>query len=160
MTDHVAAIQRRNRNEIENAEHDIDEHQFVEQASTTAQETNWYRVRYKPCESPKTISRPTGRHQLHEGQNEYGADRDHKIADRSDDRSENVVEHGILEVSRINRSGFGPADHREREVNMATAGNSSVPTGSMCLMGLSVIRPSMRAVGSPRRLAIQACADS
>ena len=27
-------------------------------------------------------------------------------------------------------------------------------------MGLSVIRPSMRAVGSPRRLAIQACADS
>ena len=43
---------------------------------------------------------------------------------------------------------------------MAISGSNTVPTGSMCLMGFSVIRPSMRAVGSPRRFAIQACADS
>ncbi len=40
------------------------------------------------------------------------------------------------------------------------AGNRTVPTGSMWLIGLSEIRPNMRAVGSPRRLAIQAWADS
>src|SRR6266536_1945757 len=41
-------------------------------------------------------------------------------------------------------------------VNAATSGNKIVPTGSICLIGFSVMRPSMRAVGSPRRLAIQA----
>src|SRR6185437_12486724 len=40
------------------------------------------------------------------------------------------------------------------------AGIRIVPIGSICLIGFSVIRPSMRAVGSPRMFAIQACADS
>src|SRR3954463_6717670 len=35
-----------------------------------------------------------------------------------------------------------------------------LPMGSMCLIGFRVTRPSMRAVWSPRRLAIHACADS
>src|SRR5271165_4828911 len=35
-----------------------------------------------------------------------------------------------------------------------------VPIGSMWRIGFRVIRPSMRAVGSPQRLAVQACADS
>src|SRR6266496_3076644 len=42
----------------------------------------------------------------------------------------------------------------------ATSGNNTVPTGSMCFSGFSVIRPNMRAVGSPRKFAIHACADS
>ena len=42
----------------------------------------------------------------------------------------------------------------------AIKGSKTVPTGSICLIGLSVIRPSMRAVGSPQRFAVQACADS
>ena len=41
---------------------------------------------------------------------------------------------------------------------MMMAGKSSVPTGSMWYMGLSVTRPCSRAVWSPRREAIQACA--
>src|SRR5690348_265422 len=39
-------------------------------------------------------------------------------------------------------------------------GISTVPTGSMCLMGLRVRRPSIRAVGSPSLLAIQPWATS
>src|SRR5207244_11931723 len=38
--------------------------------------------------------------------------------------------------------------------NKAIAGSKIVPIGSMCLMGLRVMRPSMLAVGSPRRFAI------
>ena len=65
-----------------------------------------------PCRSPETTSRPTGDTSFTKGQNEHRANRDHKVADRPHDRSENVVEHGIFEVSRIDWSGFGPADHR------------------------------------------------
>ena len=43
---------------------------------------------------------------------------------------------------------------------MTRAGNSKVPMGSMWYMGLSVMRPCSRAVWSPRREAIQACAHS
>src|SRR5581483_9453695 len=42
----------------------------------------------------------------------------------------------------------------------ASTGIRIVPMGSMCLTGFRVIRPSILAVGSPQRLAIQACADS
>src|ERR1700740_2521370 len=47
-----------------------------------------------------------------------------------------------------------------KPVNSAISGITIVPTGSMCLMGLREIRPSMRAVGSPQRFAVQAWADS
>ncbi len=43
---------------------------------------------------------------------------------------------------------------------MISAGNSSVPTGSTWYMGLSVMRPSRRAVWSPSREAIHAWAHS
>ncbi len=43
---------------------------------------------------------------------------------------------------------------------MLSAGMSRVPMGSMWYMGLSVMRPCSRAVWSPRREAIQACAHS
>ena len=43
---------------------------------------------------------------------------------------------------------------------MISAGNSSVPTGSMWYIGFSVIRPCSRAVWSPSRDAIHACAHS
>ena len=42
----------------------------------------------------------------------------------------------------------------------AIKGSKMVPNKSTCLMGLSVIRPNMRAVGSPQRFAIQAWEDS
>ena len=48
----------------------------------------------------------------------------------------------------------------ETPVENAISGNSTVPIQSMCASGLSVSRPSMRAVGSPRRSAAQACAAS
>ena len=43
---------------------------------------------------------------------------------------------------------------------MASSGNTTVPIGSMCTSGLSDTRPSRRAVSSPNRLAVHACADS
>ena len=43
---------------------------------------------------------------------------------------------------------------------MTSAGNSSVPIGSTWYMGFSVMRPCSRAVWSPRRDAIHACAHS
>ncbi len=45
-------------------------------------------------------------------------------------------------------------------VTNATRGSMIVPTGSICLSGFSVMRPSMRAVWSPSREAIHPCADS
>ena len=44
--------------------------------------------------------------------------------------------------------------------SIPSSGTSTVPMGSTCLIGFSEIRPSMRAVGSPHRFAVQACADS
>ncbi len=41
-------------------------------------------------------------------------------------------------------------------VNNPTNGNNTVPIGSMCTIGLNETRPSKRAVGSPRRSAVQA----
>ena len=42
----------------------------------------------------------------------------------------------------------------------ATSGSSIVPIGSMWTMGFSDTRPSRRAVGSPSRSAVHACAAS
>ena len=44
--------------------------------------------------------------------------------------------------------------------NIASSGNNTVPIQSMWASGFSVSRPRSRAVGSPRRLALQACAAS
>ena len=45
-------------------------------------------------------------------------------------------------------------------VTIAIKGKRTVPMGSMCTAGLSDSRPSNRAVGSPSRFAVQACAAS
>src|SRR5713101_9050374 len=42
----------------------------------------------------------------------------------------------------------------------ATSGSRTVPIGSIWRIGFSDTRPNMRAVGSPQRDAVQACADS
>src|SRR5712692_1498633 len=45
-------------------------------------------------------------------------------------------------------------------LTIAMSGNRIVPIGSACTSGLSDTRPSSRAVGSPRRSAVHACAIS
>src|SRR5712691_12270071 len=45
-------------------------------------------------------------------------------------------------------------------LTIAISGNRIVPIGSACTSGLSDTRPSRRAVGSPRRSAVHACAIS
>ena len=45
-------------------------------------------------------------------------------------------------------------------ITASMSGKITVPKGSMCLIGLSVMRPSQRAVGSPSFSAAHPCADS
>ena len=45
-------------------------------------------------------------------------------------------------------------------LTIAISGNRIVPIGSACTSGFSDTRPSSRAVGSPSRSAVQACAAS
>src|SRR4051794_24853849 len=45
-------------------------------------------------------------------------------------------------------------------LTMLSRGKITVPIRSACTTGFSDTRPSRRAVGSPRRAAVQACADS
>ena len=77
--------------------------------STLAPEAN--RCLRKSPARPRYLS-PLRGDEFYESQNEYGPSRNYKVADRSNHRCENVIQHRILEVSRINRSRFGPADHR------------------------------------------------
>ncbi len=68
-------------------------------------------AKLSPCSVPKTICSPAADSILYHDENQYGAGRDHKIADRSDHRSENVIEHRVLEVSRIDRCRLGPSEN-------------------------------------------------
>ena len=45
-------------------------------------------------------------------------------------------------------------------LTIAISGNRTVPIGSACTSGFSDTRPSSRAVGSPSRSAVHACAIS
>ncbi len=60
-------------------------------------------------------------------------------------------------LAQPNRNSGPPKIKLER---ISSSGISTVPIGSMCLIGLRVIRPSLCAVLSPSRLAIQPWAAS
>src|SRR5437588_6340883 len=45
-------------------------------------------------------------------------------------------------------------------VKNAIAGNSKVPIGSTCAIGLRLMRPCKRAKSSPKKFDVHACADS
>ena len=53
-----------------------------------------------------------------------------------------------------------PSRSAARRSPARCSGNSTVPIGSACTIGLSDTRPSSRAVGSPSRSAVHACAIS
>src|SRR5438552_18235828 len=92
-------------------------------------------------------------------ESEHGGANDHEVADRPYNRGENVISHRIAKISRIDRSRFSPSQHG----NSCEHSNEGQEYGSErvdVLIGFSVMRPSIRAVGSPQRFAIQACADS
>ncbi len=150
MADDVAAIQRRQRDQIEHRQHHIDQDRQLKQLGQWARRHRRRESRANPALEPCTNDRQ--RDDRQKGREE--------IADRPGDRGEYVVAHEVLEIARVHRRRLGPAERRESPARSAISGTMMVPKGSMWTMGFSETRPSILAVGSPRRLAIQACADS
>src|SRR5712692_12074927 len=100
MAQHMTAIERRNRYEVEHAEHDIDHHhREYKLAQRDKERICVSKSRALECAEDDLLS--GGRSGLYKNQNQHGAAGHHKIADRPDYRSENVNEHRVLEVSRI-----------------------------------------------------------
>src|SRR6185369_17183954 len=74
------------------------------------------------------------------------------------------------EIRRFARRGFGTPFSETgtgrahpktgSPENARTSGKMTLPIGSRCLMGLSVMRPRSRAVLSPHFIATHPCADS
>ena len=63
-------------------------------------------------------------------------------------------------MARCSPAPASPSRSAARRSTIAISGNMIVPIGSACTIGLSETRPSSRAVGSPRRSAVHACAIS
>ncbi len=66
---------------------------------------------------------------------------------------------GLRRFSQLTGTGLAQPKMNPPAISRM-AGTSTVPIGSMCLIGFRVSRPIISAVGSPRRRAIQPCATS
>ena len=89
-----------------------------------------------------------------------GDQRNHQIAGGTGRRHQDVI--AAMDAAGCARStGTGFAQPISgAPVTIAISGNRIVPIGSACTIGLSEMRPSSRAVGSPSRSAVHACAIS
>lgn len=67
---------------------------------------------------------------------------------------------GFLKLYGLTGTGFAQPNTKPVPEKMRSAGSKTVPTRSMCFMGFRVTRPAYLAVGSPKRSAAMACADS
>src|SRR5437867_12584948 len=112
MPEYMTAIERRNGDEVENSEHDIDHHhRKYKLAQRNEKGIGFSKARTLQCAKDDFLS--GGRSILYKNKNQYGGSGNHKITNRSDYGSENVVEHGVLEVARVHRCGLGPAENRQ-----------------------------------------------
>src|SRR6266849_10585711 len=100
MPQDMTAIQGRDRNEVEDPQHYIDQHKLEHQLAKGDEERIGVRKRGALEYSEHDLSTHR-RDKFHKRQNEYGATGHHKVADRPHDLGENVVQHGVLEISRI-----------------------------------------------------------
>src|SRR5579863_4699896 len=112
MTQHVAAIERRYWDEVENTQDDIDDHELVEQ------QAGWYEsgIRLKGDKSLWNAVNDLlagWRRVFDDFEQNHGRDGYYEIAHRPYDGSEYIVEHRILEIARVHRRRFGPTDHRK-----------------------------------------------
>ena len=86
--------------------------------------------------------------------------RQEQVADRPGGRDDREVAPRRSQVAPVRPAPASPSRSAASPSSIATSGNSTVPIQSMCASGLSVSRPSSRAVGSPSRSAVHACAAS
>src|ERR1700730_14522635 len=98
----MTAIQRWNRDEIENREHDVYYHELVYQQAQRHKKriSVWLRQALRYAEDNLPCGR---RDDFYQNQNEDCSPCHDEIADGSYHRRENVVEHRILEIPRIHR---------------------------------------------------------
>ncbi len=150
MADHVAAVQRWQGDEVEYGQHDVNPHRVIKERcewtadvgspEVAAEGRARIRGTALPIQSPtakavmKLLTGPA-------------------TAVRMSSRTTRLKFRESTGVGLAQPNGGNPN-------SISSAGTSMVPKGSMWTMGLSETRPSILAVGSPRRLAIQACADS
>ena len=83
-----------------------------------------------------------------------------QVADRTGRRDDGKIALGMPKIVGFDGHWLGPADERQVADRMASSGSTIVPIRSMWTMGLSDTRPRLRAVGSPNRSAVRACAAS
>ena len=83
MTHHVTAIERRNRDEIEDTQHDIDDHHFDIASRHNGTRSELVSAEIRPERTEDDLLVPAARASLYHDQNQHGASRNHKVADRA-----------------------------------------------------------------------------
>ncbi len=106
MADDVAAIERRQRDQIEDAEHHVDQDCEREQLVPVA--------RLHPRRESLEPIPATGSVQ-NDRQSDDGEKGRQEIADRPGDGGKNVVAHRVLEVPGVHRRRLGPAERGEAQ---------------------------------------------
>ena len=144
---HVAAIQRRHGNHVEDGEQHVDDGEREEQR----QQRRSYRARRRYRPVPRRLAQRRG--QPRRCRPSRGCSRARRR------RSARSRASGVSGIAGSTGTGFAQPISGTL-VRNAINGNSSVPIGSTWTAGLSDRRPSWRAVGSPRRSAAKACAAS
>jgi hypothetical protein len=138
---HVAAVERRNRNHVEHGQEHVDDDRHRQE-----------RGRRHPVVGRDRIAR-----QQHEKHRD--GDRDDQIADRSRERDDGEVAARMTQIAHVDGHRLRPADDRQARVHRENREQHRADPVDM-RERVHVSRPSMRAVGRPARSAVQACAAS
>ena len=70
------------------------------------------------------------------------------------------IRFGLFRFNGLTGTGLAQPSTGRFGAIMPRRGKTTVPIGSMCASGLRETRPSILAVGSPKRFEVQACAVS
>src|SRR5664279_4435600 len=108
MAKHMAAVQRRDGNQVEGRENDVDEHEFEEEFRGEGQSgirTHALEVSCQPGDY--SVSRDGGKRDATEQEESDGGD--DEIADGAGDRGQDVIEHRVAKVPGVYGRGFGPS---------------------------------------------------
>ena len=146
--EHVAAVERRNRNHVEHGQQHVELH--ARGSSSVGDRHRHVRLAERHAATPAAAASSDRRDE-----------REHQIARRAGRRDQHVVAPRVPQVPHVrpapaspSRCSGTPADHRD------AAETAPCRSRSACTSGLSDTRPSSRAVGSPSRSAVHACAIS
>ena len=146
--EHVAAVERRNRQHVEHGEHDVEPDDDAEHPRS--------RQAGRPCGG--AIVRPEGC--LDECEADARDDGEEQIARRTGGGNQHEVAARIRQVPHVHGHRLRPPDHGHVRQQRNQWKQRSCRWDRRGRAGFSDTRPSRRAVGSPSRSAVQACAAS